>query len=44
MIARMASQLEKMKTMNLEANPEEIESKEEHEEDPKEEATVEETF
>jgi hypothetical protein len=35
MMARMASQIEKMEAMNLEASPEEIESKAEHEEDPK---------
>jgi hypothetical protein len=40
-MARMDSQLEKMEVMDLEANPEEIQSKAEHAKVPKEEAAVE---
>jgi hypothetical protein len=41
MMFRMNSQLEKMEATDLEANPEEMQSKVEHEEVPKEEVTVE---
>jgi hypothetical protein len=41
LIARMVSQLEKMEATDLEANPEEIESKTVYEEVPKEEGTAE---